>query len=341
MKVPWFALAVLLASVFLGVLFVRENFVVSAADKAEMDAKLAARSATYGSGDVNSPTSRTAGYATLLKTFQAACDSQTAACAPVGTTQACCNEANQLCTTATTNATNYTTNTPAANKTAAAQAALDAEKKRRCDAATAACTVPTGKTDTACCAVTKPYCTEATAAVVAAQNGTSFTAATTYADGTKIAAGGTGPLVGQAGNLGVGDAAAKSFGETLLKNLDLTGVTGAGSTAAVPATGTAATGTTGAGATAAAGTAAAAGAIGTQTSLSTASASLTSNLPTVASLLQGVNYNAAKTTNGNTAPTATATYSDCGDYSTNPVAVQVGRPYPFPTGSDDNGCACD
>jgi hypothetical protein len=331
MKVPWFALAVLLASVFLSVLFVRENFAVSAADKAEMDAKFAARSATYGSGDVNSPTSGTAGYATLLKTFQAACDSQTAACAPVGTTQACCNEANQLCTTATTNATNYTTNTPAANKTVAAQAALDAEKKRRCDAATAACTVPTGETDTTCCAKTKPYCTEATAAVVAAANGNSFTAATTYADGTKIAAGGTGPLVGQAGNLGVGDAAAKSFGETLLKNLDLTGVTGAGSTAAVPATGTG---------TAAAGTAAA-GAIGTQTSLSTASTSLTSNLPTVASLLQGINYNAAKTTNGNTAPTATATYSDCGDYSSNPVAVQVGRPYPFPTGSDDNGCACD
>jgi len=331
MKVPWFALAVLLASVFLSVLFVRENFAVSAADQAEIDAKLAARMSTYGSGDVNSPTSRTAGLTTLFNSFKALCGFQTTACAPVGTTQACCDGANQLCTTATTNATNYKTNTPVSNQTVAAQAALDAEKKLRCDAATAACVVPTGGTDTACCAKTKPDCTAATAAYVAGQAAPSFTAATTYADGTKIAAGGTGPLVGQAGNLGVGDAAAKSFGETLLNNLDLTGVTGAGSTAAVPATGT------GSG-TAAAGTT---GAIGTQTSLSTANASLASNLPTVASLLQGVNYNAAKTANGNTTPTATATYSDCGDYSSNPVAVQVGRPYPFPTGSDDNGCACD
>ena len=335
MKVPWFALAVLLASVFLSVLFVRENFVgnVSAADQAEINAELAARLSTYGSGDVNTPTSRTAGLTTLFNNFKALCGFQTTACAPVGTTQACCDGANQLCTTATTNVTNYTTNTPTASQTVAGLEALNAEKKRRCDAATTACTVPTGGTDTACCAITKPKCTEATAAYVAGQAAPSFTAATTYADGTKIASGGPGPLVGQAGNLGVGDAAAKAFGETLLNNLNLTGTaTGAAAGAAtVPATGTAA-------GTAAAGTT---GAVGTQTSLSTANASLESNLPTVASLLQGVNYNAAKTANGNTAPTATATYSDCGDYSTNPVAVQVGRAYPFPTGSDDNGCACD
>ena len=329
MKVPWFALAVLLASVFLSVLFVRENFVVSDADKAEMEANLAARLSTYGSGDVNTPTSRTAGLTTLFNNFKALCGFQTTACAPVGTTQACCDGANQLCATATTNVTNYTTNTPTASQTVAGLDALNAEKKRRCDAATTACTVPTGGTDTACCAITKPKCTEATAAYVAGQAAPSFTAATTYADGTKIASGGPGPLVGQAGNLGVGAAAAKAFGETLLNNLNLTGTaTGAAAgAAAVPATGTAATGTT--------------GAVGTQTSLSTANASLESNLPTVASLLQGVNYNAAKTANGNAAPTATATYSDCGDYSTNPVAVQVGRAYPFPTGSDDNGCACD
>lgn len=329
MKVPWFALAVLLASVFLSVLFVRENFVVSDADKAEMEANLAARLSTYGSGDVNTPTSRTAGLTTLFNNFKALCGFQTTACAPVGTTQACCDGANQLCAKATTDVTDYTTNTPVASQTVAELGARQATKKARCDAATTACTVPTGGTDTACCAITKPKCTEATAAYVAGQAAPSFTAATTYADGTKIASGGPGPLVGQAGNLGVGDAAAKAFGETLLNNLNLTGTaTGAAAGAAtVPATGTAAAGTT--------------GAVGTQTSLSTANASLESNLPTVASLLQGVNYNAAKTANGNTAPTATATYSDCGDYSTNPVAVQVGRAYPFPTGSDDNGCARD
>jgi len=330
MKVPWFALAVLLASVFLSVLFVRENFVgnVSAADTAAIEANLKARLSSYDQGDPNKPTSPAASLTTLFNNFKALCGFQTTACAPVGTTQACCDGANQLCAKATTDVTNYTTNTPTASQTTTGLAALNGEKKLRCDAATVACTVPTGKTDTACCAVSKPDCTAATAAIVAAQKGTSFTAATTYADGTTIAPG-TGPLKDQPGYLGVKDAAALDFGTTLQRNLDLLGVTGAGSAAA--------TGTTGAGT--AAGTAA--GAIGTQTSLSTASASLTSNLPTVASLLQGVNYNAAKTTNGNTAPTATA---DCGDYSSNPVAVQVGpvaRPYPFPTGSDDNGCGCD
>jgi len=312
MKVPWFALAVLVASVFLSVLFARENFVgnVSAADSAEMAADFAARLSSYDQGDPNKPTSPAASLTTLFDKFKALCGFQTTACAPVGTTQACCDGANQLCATATTNVTNYTTNTPAASQTEARLAALNGEKKLRCDAATVACAVPTGATDTACCAKTKPECTAATAAVTAAQKDPSFTEASTYLDGTKIAEG-TGPLVNQPGYLGVKDAAALAFGSDVQKNLDLLGVTGA---------------------------------IGTQTSLSTANASLTSNLPTVASLLQGVNYNSAKTTKGNTAPTATAIYSDCGDYPSNPVAVQVGpvaRPYPFPTGSDDNGCGCD
>lgn len=339
MKVPWFALAVLLASVFLSVLFVRESFVgnLTAAEQAEIDARFAARSPTYGSGDVNNPTRPASSLTTILNKFKALCGFQTTACAPVGTTQACCDGANQLCAKATADVTNYTTNTPTAVQTTDMLASLNAEKKRRCDAATTDCVVPTGGTDTACCAKTKPECTAATAEVVEARKDPSFTAATTYADGTKIAAGGTGPLVGQAGSLSDTNAAARAFATSLLSGLDQTGVTGAGSSSAVP-------GTTTAGTTETAETTETTGAIGTQTSLSTASASLASNLPTVASLLQGVNYNAAKTANGNATPTATATYSDCGDYSTNPVAVQVGpvsRPYPFPTGSDDNGCACD
>lgn len=334
MKVPWFALAVLLASVFLSVLFVRESFVgnVSAADQAEINARLAALLPTYGSGDVNTPTSPASSLTTIINKFKALCGFQTTACAPVGTTQACCDGANQLCAKATADVTNYTTNTPTASQTTDMLASLNAEKKRRCDAATTDCVVPTGGTDTACCAKTKPECTAVTAELVEARKDPSFAEATTYADGTKIAKG-TGPLVNQPGYLGLKDAAALAFGTDVQKKLELLGVTGAGSSSAVPGT-TGTAGTTG-------GTTETTGAIGTQTSLSTASASLASNLPTVASLLQGVNYNAAKTANGNATPTATATYSDCGDYSTNPVAVQVGRPYPFPTGSDDNGCACD
>jgi len=75
----------------------------------------------------------------------------------------------------------------------------------------------------------------------------------------------------------------------------------------------------------------------TQTSLSAASPSLTANLPTVASLLQGVNFNTAKTLKGNANPVPTASYDD---RSSNPVAVQVGpaKKYPFSSGCDD---CCD
>jgi hypothetical protein len=334
MKVPLFALfafLILLASVALSILCVREGFVgnVSAADQALINAKFAAQETTYDRGSDNTPTSPTSSITTLIQKVKALCGYQTSACAPSAdkTTATCCDGANQLCATAKATTANYKSKTPAASQSADTLTALQAKETTQCSAAKTACAVSPGGTDATCCAASKPDCTTAAVNLALAQTGSSFVKGTGGPTPVKFLKT-LGDAVGKQGALSTDDSDAKAYGDMISKKLQESGnsydvmpydnntmVDSIDSTngtkqnellqallmSKVPAT---------------------------DSSLSSADVSLETDMPTGDALAQGDLCRRKRSRNGNSLP------------SPNPVAVQVGSPtqtdsYPF---SSDDCC---
>jgi hypothetical protein len=124
-------------------------------------------------------------------------------------------------------------------------------------------------------------------------------------------------IVGQKGSLSQNDPAARTYGESLLSDSS----SGAAFAAQQVPT--------------------------TQTTLSSASASLLSDMPMRDALSQGHTYTGKRTRNGNPMPPPDESYDDdCTDaaaasYDDEDIAVRVDKApgsYPFPTGYEDNGC---
>jgi hypothetical protein len=126
-------------------------------------------------------------------------------------------------------------------------------------------------------------------------------------------------LVGQKGSMSQNDPAARAYGESLLSD------SSSGAAVAAQQVPT------------------------TQTSLSSASASLLSDMPMRDALSQGHTYKGKRTHNGNPMPPPDESYDDdCADataatasYDDEDIAVRVDKEpgsYPFPTGYEDNGC---
>jgi hypothetical protein len=128
-------------------------------------------------------------------------------------------------------------------------------------------------------------------------------------------------IVGQKGSLSQNDPNARAYATSLLSGLD----SSSGAAVAAQQVPT------------------------TQTSLSSASASLLSDMPMRDALSQGHTYTGKRTRNGNPMPPPDESYDDdCADasaatasYDDEDIAVRVDKEpgsYPFPTGYEDKGC---
>jgi hypothetical protein len=172
-----FPLVVLISSVLISLLLVREGFALTPEEKAKQEARFQALSGTYDQGSLGDGSNVSASAVTARRNANALCNFQTSQCAPSGTTQACCTAANATCVTLTQEAAAYKANTPAARYLEGTWTAKVAKATDACNKATADCVVK--ESDTACCTGSKLGCTAATAELASAQAAPTFTPGST------------------------------------------------------------------------------------------------------------------------------------------------------------------